>query len=364
MKSAISRYKQFEVTMSEILNVGIVGTGIFAKSRHLPSYEELSDNFKVVAAFNRTKSKAQDFAKIAGIPDEKVYDDLDGILNDKEVSFVDILLPVQFNATTVEKCIAAGKPALLEKPIAANLEQARKIVKLADSTELPIGIAENWLFLNSISVVKEKLASIGIVTGFTYNSTGPFAVKNKYMSTSWRQRPEHIGGFLSDGGVHQLALLTDILGEIESVSALTKQLRKESGSDDIVFSTLKLRESDAIGTFTYGSAFGSTDKWIFLKIYGTNGSIILDVSNKSKPIVRVTVGDSAEADAEEETIEVDEGDSFGVNMEFVNFHEAVVKGDKSIVRGSPKVAFHHLACVAAFLESSSKNGDHVEVAKP
>lgn len=349
--------------MPEILNVGIVGTGIFAKDRHLPSYEELPDKFKVVAAFNRTKSKAQDFAKLAGIPDKKVYDDLDSILKDKEVSYVDVLLPVQFNAATVEKCIAAGKPALLEKPIAANLEQARKIVELADSTDLPIGIAENWLFLNSAAVVKEKLASIGTVAGFTYNSTGPFVVNNKYMTTSWRQHPEHIGGFLSDGGVHQLALLTDVLGEIGSVSALTKQLREESGTDDVVFSTLKLRESGAIGTFTYGSAFGSTDKWIFLKIYGTNGSITLDISNKSKPTIRVIIGDSAEAEAKEEVIEVDEDESFGVNMEFVNFHEAVVKGDKSIVRGSPKVAFHHLACVAAFLESSSKNGDHAEVVK-
>ena len=188
-------------------------------------------------------------------------------------------------------------------------------------------------------------------------------IRDRYMTTSWRQHPEHIGGFLSDGGVHQLALLTDVLGEIGSVSALTKQLRKESGTDDVVFSTLKLRESGAIGTFTYGSAFGSTDKWIFLKIYGTNGSITLDISDKRKPTIRVIIGDSAEAEAKEEVIEVDEEGSFGVNMEFVNFHEAVVKGDKSIIRGSPKVAFHHLACVAAFLESSSKNGDHVEVVK-
>lgn len=350
--------------MSEVLNVGIVGTGIFAKERHLPSYQELSEKFKVVAAFNRTKSKAEEFAKLAGIANDKVYDNLDEILNDESVSYIDALLPVQFNADIVQKCIAAGKPIIMEKPIAATMEQARQIVKLSDSTELPVGVAENWLYLSCTDVVKSHLAEIGPIEAFTYNSTGPFVLHNKYLSTTWRQHPEHIGGFLSDGGVHQLALLTDILGEIESVSALTKQVRKQSGTDDIVFSTLKLRDSSVIGTFTYGSAFGSCEKSVFLKIYGLNGSILLNVSNKKNPYVEVTVGGSAEADAKTSRFEISQEDSFGVNSEFLNFREAVLNKEKHLLKSTPRKAFHHLACVAAFLKSSSENGNNVPVEQP
>ena len=75
---------------------------------------------------------------------------------------------------------------------------------------------------------------------------------------------------LSDGGVHQLALLTEVLGDVESVSGLTQQLKEQSGTDDVLFSTLKTAKG-AIGTFTYGSAFGATDKSTFFKIFGTNG---------------------------------------------------------------------------------------------
>ncbi|SCU90920.1 LAFA_0F00892g1_1 [Lachancea sp. 'fantastica'] len=347
-----------------VLNVGIVGTGIFAKESHLPAYQALPDSFQVKAAFNRTKSKAEAFAEDAGIAKDKVFDSLDEILADDSVSMIDALLPAQFNAQTVEKCIAARKPVILEKPIAATMAEAKKLVQLADSTILPIAIAENWLFLKAGDALKEHLADIGPLVAFTYNSTGPFVKHNKYLATTWRQKPEHIGGFLSDGGVHQLALLTDVLGEVESVSAFTKQVRKESGTDDVAFSTMKMKENELIGTFTYGSAFGSCEKSVYFKVYGLNGAVTLNLSDKKKPFITKTVGDSAEADAETQTIPIDEHPSFGIQEEFLNFHEAIVKKEKRVVRGTPRVAFHHLACVAAVLDSSAKNGANVTVEQP
>ncbi|SSD60502.1 uncharacterized protein SCODWIG_02263 [Saccharomycodes ludwigii] len=343
-----------------VINVGIVGTGIFARDRHLPSYKELSDKFKVVSCYNRTRSKAEEFAKLADIPKNKVFNSIEEIVADPEVELIDALVPVQFNLDVVKTCLKAGKPVSLEKPIAATMQQARALVKLTDDSDVPVSIGENWLHLESIAALKKAVKEIGPIVSFTYNSTGAFVTKNKYLSTSWRQHPEHIGGFLSDGGVHQLALLTSVLGEIKSVSALTKQVRKESGADDIVFSTVKLK-SDVIGTFTYGSAFGQTNKWTVFKIYGLNGSVFLDISDKKEPKITVFVGGCAEENLKNETITVKEDESFGVNAEFVNFYQAVVAKDKNLILGTPRTCFHHLACVAAFLESSSKNGDHVDV---
>ncbi|AQZ17320.1 hypothetical protein BZL39_L03920 [Zygosaccharomyces parabailii] len=350
--------------MAPILNVGIVGTGIFAREMHLPSYESFPDEFKVVAATNRTKSKALAFAKIAGIPEDKVYDNLDEILSDKDVDYIDAMLPAQFNLPTVKKAVAAKKPIILEKPIAANLDQARELVKIAESTDVPVGIAENWLFLEVIDVAKKHLERIGPIVAFIHNSTGPFISHNKYLTTSWRQHPQHIGGFLSDGGVHQLGLVISLVGEFASVSALTKQVRPQSGTDDIVFSTVRVKDSDVIGNFTYGSAFGATEKSVFLKIFGKSGTILIDLSNKAKPVVKVRIGETQETASEEEVYPVETDGTNGVKAEFLNFHEAVAKKDKTLFRGTPRKTFHHLACVAAFLESSSKNGDSVKVQEP
>jgi predicted dehydrogenase len=53
---------------------------------------------------------------------------------------------------------------------------------------------------------------------------------NKYFHTTWRQTPAYQGGFVLDGGVHDVALLRMILGEVAQVSAHTAQFA-EVGSN-------------------------------------------------------------------------------------------------------------------------------------
>lgn len=348
--------------MSKSLNVAVVGTGIFATDNHLPTFNKIPA-ITPYAAYNRTKSKAEVFAEKASIDKGKVADSLEQIFEDKNVDFVDALLPVQTNLDVVKLAIKHNKPLAFEKPIAANLEQAKEIVKLSEATDLPIGVLENWSFLKATKIlVNDVLPKIGDVIGFTYRSTGPWNDKNKYGATPWRQNPEHIGGYLSDGGVHQLALLTDVLGNIESISAFTKQVREQSGADDILFSTVKMT-SGVIGTFTYGSAFGATEKSLSFTIYGTNGSIVYDFSPAlPKPTITYQTGSTAGTASENTVIEVDEVDC--LEEEFKNFADAVSAGDKTRIVVPPAKAFHHLAIVAAALESSKQNGASVKVELP
>ena len=340
------------------LNVGIVGTGIFASDAHLPAIQAI-DKLKPAAAYNRTKSKADVFAEKAGIPSGNVYESVDALLENPEIDFVDALLPVQSNVDIIRNAIKHEKPIVIEKPIAANMKQAREIVELASSTDLPIGILEQWAFFSSIGKLREILPQIGNIVSFTYKATGPWNANNKYLATAWRQNPEHIGGFLSDGGVHQLALLTEILGHVEYVSGHTRQVRKESGTDDILFSSLKLT-SGVIGTFTYGSAFGATDKSTSLVIYADNGSVTYDFSpSLPKPTITYQTGANAQEASKKTVIEIDEVNA--IQEEFKNFASAVEAKDKSLVVVPPAKAFYHLAIIAAALESSKNNGSSVKV---
>lgn len=343
--------------MSSPLRVGVIGTGIFATDTHLPNLQKLPEQFKVVAASNRTKSKAEAFAQKANISNEKVFESIDDLINDKDVDVIDALLPVETNVTIIEKAIAAGKPVAIEKPIANNIENAKKIVELTKNSSVPVLILENWLYHTSLNVVKPKLKEIGKIVGFNYIATGPFNATNKYLATGWRAKPKHVGGYLSDGGVHQLAYLVDLLGEVETISAQTNQVREVSGTDDILFSTLKLKNG-AIGTFNYGSAFGPADKTRQFTIYGDKGSVDFNFSPAlPKPVVKVQIeGKDAEV------IEIDDSDdSNGIATEFKNFYEAVKANDKSLLISKPDVTFHHLAIIDAALKSSANGGSAVKV---
>lgn len=67
-------------------------------------------------------------------------------------------------------------------------------------------------------------------------------------------------------------------------------MRERSGADDIVFATVQLKNKEVIGSFTYGSAFGATEKSVFLKVYGKNGTVTVDLSDKKDPVVKVKLG--------------------------------------------------------------------------
>ncbi|GMM40999.1 hypothetical protein DAHU10_019000 [Hanseniaspora uvarum] len=340
------------------LNVAVIGTGIFAKETHLPTLKSLSNEFNVIGCYNRSVDKAEEFSQLASC---KVYKTVDELFEDPQVDVIDVLVPNQFNLSYVELAVKHKKHIIMEKPISATLEDSRKIYKLSkENPDIFIGVNENWLYLKAAEILKENLPKIGKVESFTYNSTGPFVSKNKY-GTAWRAHPQHIGGYLSDGGVHQLALLTEILGPVGKISSLTKQIRKESGTDDTCFTTCQMKEGDnVIGTYTYSSAFGQTDKWTIFKIYGDNGSLFLNLSNKKKPYVELNVGPNAEtADVKGEKIEFSETEFFGVEAEFKAMHDAITK--KNSYKGSVESCGHHLFIVGAILESSSKGGSMINV---
>ncbi|KAG7664270.1 uncharacterized protein J8A68_002185 [[Candida] subhashii] len=348
--------------MSNSINFAVVGTGIFATDTHLPTIQKIPE-LKAVAAYNRTKSKAEKFAEKYNIAKSKVYDSLEQIFQDPEIDFVDALLPVQYNLDVVKLAIQYQKPLCFEKPIAANLIQAKEIVQLSETTDVPLMVLENWTFLTAIDIIKQQvLPKIGQVVGFTYHATGPFNSTNKYLATSWRQRPVHVGGFLSDGGVHQIALLTEVLGPVDSISGFTKQVRKETGADDILFSSVKMN-TGVIGTFTYGSSFGATDKAQSFTIYGTNGSLVYDWSpSLTKPTITYQTGSETSEASEKIVIEIDEVDT--IEEEFKNFRDVVVAKDKKLIRVTPAKAFHHLAIIEAALQSSKQNGASVKVELP
>ena len=340
------------------LNVAVIGTGIFAKETHLPTLKSLSNEFNVIGCYNRSVDKAEEFSQLASC---KVYKTVDELFEDPQVDVIDVLVPNQFNLSYVELAVKHKKHIIMEKPISATLEDSRKIYKLSkENPDIFIGVNENWLYLKAAEILKENLPKIGKVESFTYNSTGPFVSKNKY-GTAWRAHPQHIGGYLSDGGVHQLALLTEVLGPVGKISSLTKQIRKESGTDDTCFTTCQMKEGDnVIGTYTYSSAFGQTDKWTIFKIYGDNGSLFLNLSNKKKPYVELNVGPNAEtADVKGEKIEFSETEFFGVEAEFKAMHDAIIK--KNSYKGSVESCGHHLFIVGAILESSSKGGSMINV---
>ncbi|KAK9452823.1 hypothetical protein V1511DRAFT_484037 [Dipodascopsis uninucleata] len=335
------------------LNVGLVGTGIFARLAHLPSIEKIP-LLKITGVYNRTKAKAIAYVEETKLNSVTVYDDLAALINDSAIDVVDAILPMQFNLDVVTRAIQAGKPIAFEKPIAPNLTDARKIVELAESTSVPVMVLENYLYHNSIDLINQILPRIGESVTFMYQVTLSFA-PNVYHSTAWRQKHENAAGYISDGGVHEIALLTEVLGEVESVSARASQLRDFVGAVDTVNSLINLK-SGVYGSFMYSTNLGATNDKVEFSIYGTKGSIVYERFMRSSEPTKVTLfeGESGTEFSQNVYI-VDNDEVNGVVRELENFADAVEHKDKTRIKATPRKAFHHFAVFEA-LTRSAQNG--------
>ncbi|KAG2193031.1 hypothetical protein INT46_000004 [Mucor plumbeus] len=330
------------------IRIGIIGTGIFAH-RHNRAYQAVgNEKFQLVACANRSKDKALAFAKEVGITESAVYTSPFDLINDPNVDAVDVLLPVQFNREIIEAAVAANKHIMFEKPIAASLEDARKIVLLSQKAKTVVAVNENWSYHPLVCAVSEFVSQggIGEIINFTYDSARPYSPNSPYHATKWRQNPEHPGGYLSDGCVHDMAHLVPILGKFSSVAAFATKRHAIHVCEDTLATSIKLENGGVgVANFTFSTA---GIKKMNLVVHGTKGTIELTDDTDVK--LFNDVGESVDISPITSLKANAPGNGLAdVEGELSAFYDTVRSGKSLGV--STEEAFHHLAFIVASLKS-------------
>lgn len=105
------------------LSVGIIGTGVMG-AEHLRILREETAGARVVAVSDADPDRAR---AVAG--DGEAFTDPLALIHDQRVQAVIIASPDATHADLALACLAAGKPVLCEKPLAATAEQALRVVQ-------------------------------------------------------------------------------------------------------------------------------------------------------------------------------------------------------------------------------------------
>jgi predicted dehydrogenase len=104
------------------MKVGLLGTGFGIAHAHIyHRHPEVSE----VVVFGRTPAKLQAFAEQFGYA---TTTDVASIYDDPAIDLVDVCLPTALHAEHVLRALQAGKHVLCELPLAATMEDARRIV--------------------------------------------------------------------------------------------------------------------------------------------------------------------------------------------------------------------------------------------
>ena len=311
-----------------IVRLGIVGCGIAANELHWPALSQLRDRFEVVMVCNHTKEKGMAFADRVG----QAYGneitcvlDYHELLESPDVDAVSIILPVELNREVCSAAVDAGKHVMLEKPIAEDVEGAREIMRLEEQhPQLVMMVAENFRYRRVFEVLSDSLYSDAIGTPYfvewrLWQCIDPKS--NPYAKTSWRINHRYEGGFVTDAGVHNVAALRDMLGDLSTVGACSACVNPAIGRMDSLVWLFRTQGKNAIpplsGILNIGfSVHGATSSR--LTILGSRGSAVVNDTTLQ------ILGDSPD-----DLLSIQEyPDGGGYSEEYVDFHQAITTGQK------------------------------------
>ncbi len=113
--------------MDKKLRIGIIGFGIFGEKRLIPGFEK-SHHAQLIAISKRDIRAAEIKAKRYNIP--FAYGSVENLLKNDEVEAVFIASPNKFHLQHVKNAAIRGKHILLEKPMALNAEECKKMIEI------------------------------------------------------------------------------------------------------------------------------------------------------------------------------------------------------------------------------------------
>ena len=124
------------------LRFAIFGTGFWSRFQ-LAGWMEL-EGVECVALYNRTRSKAEALAREFGVP--AVYGDAEELLRHEKIDFMDIITHVDAHSDLVQLAAKYKIPVICQKPMAPDLETARRMVETCQDADIPFMIHENWRY--------------------------------------------------------------------------------------------------------------------------------------------------------------------------------------------------------------------------
>ncbi len=196
------------------LKIAIIGCGLIAQERHAP---ELSENplAEVAGFFDPWTERAEKCAERYG---GKVYKSYQEVLDDPEVTGVVICTSNDSHCAMSIEAMKAGKYVLCEKPVATTLEDARKIAKAQETSEVFFMAAQNQRFHLAHRKAKELIESgaMGKVLSFrcTLAHEGPEYYGFGRNRNTWYLNKSTSGlGCVTDLGIHKCDMLIYVLGE-------------------------------------------------------------------------------------------------------------------------------------------------------
>lgn len=221
-----------------------------------------SPDFEVVALVDIAEAPLTEASEAMGVPPERRFRSLEDALRRVEADAVLTVTPPAVHSVHAELAFAHGLHVLTEKPIADTMENARRMVSLAERAGRQLVVAQNYRF-SAVARRFRDLVREAPVGQFGHGHLD-FYIPGDFAAT-FRGTMEF--PLLVDMSIHHFDLLRCVTGlNIRSISAMSFRPRWSWYRHDPGLKMLMTLEdgTDAGIPFSYSgdwSAFGKTTTW-------------------------------------------------------------------------------------------------------
>lgn len=240
---------------------GVMGTGTIAGL--FAADLGLLPQARIAAVHSRSLEKAQGFAARFG--KAKAYDDEAAFLADPGIEAVYIATPNHLHVAQALKAIAAGKPILIEKPIALASADVEAIAQAAGERGV-FAMEALWSrFLPAVRHARNEIGAgrIGAISRIRADLSYLHPEEGRFFD------PALGGGAAFDLGVYPLSLVLHLLGEPRAVSG--SWLAAGTGVDRR--SSFRLDYPAAVAELSCGFDRNGTNR---LLIEGERGGLVFE----------------------------------------------------------------------------------------
>ncbi|WP_411147850.1 Gfo/Idh/MocA family protein [Streptomyces sp. A30] len=192
------------------MRIGLLGTGPWARMAHAPALGG-HEGLDFAGVWGRRPEAAKELADLYGT---RAYGDVDALFAD--VDAVAVALPPAVQAPLAVRAARAGCHLLLDKPLAATVEDGRAVVEAVEASGVASVVFFTARFQSEPETwIAEQAGAQGWFTGRAEWLGSVFTDGSPFADSPWRREK----GALWDVGPHALSVLLPVLGDVRRVAA-------------------------------------------------------------------------------------------------------------------------------------------------
>lgn len=233
--------------------IAVVGFGLIGR-RHAEVIRRAPD--LSLAAVVEPDAKGRAAAEALGTT---AYANLEEMIETERPDGIVLATPTPLHTEQGLACIAAGRPVLIEKPIAVSSREAAILTEAASSSGVPLLVGHHRRHNGMVQAAKTAMDAGAIGDIRAVQATCWFYKPDHYFEIApWRTKKG--AGPISVNLVHDVDLLRHFCGEVETVRAVAVPSRRGFENEDLATAVLHF-SSGAVATISVSDSIVAPWSW-------------------------------------------------------------------------------------------------------